>query len=164
MALQLLRSKLHFELLAGQIGGRTDAGEAIASSQCYRDMMIQMLHSFCIKEMLLSRLIFPRGSFFAGRARTRKLRSSPRAGQAWHDGAQTPARLRGWENTRREGVRREMRWTKVMARHSRCFVVCFLSRKVYCVIVDKVRGIIASIDFQTLTLQLTLPYPGTGTV
>ena len=49
MALQLLRSKLHFELLAGQIGGRTDTGEAIASSQCYRDMMIQTLHSFCIK-------------------------------------------------------------------------------------------------------------------
>ena len=132
MALQLLRSKLHFELLAGQIGGRTDTGEAIASSQCYRDMMIQTLHSFCIKEMLLSRLIFPRGSFFAGRARTRKLRGSPRADQACHAGASTPARLHRRENARREGVGWRVRWTKVMARHSRCFVVCFLSRKVLC--------------------------------
>ena len=118
-ASHLLRLKLHFKLLASQIGGRTDAGEAIASFQCYRDMMIQALHSFCIKEMLLSRLIFPRGSFFAGRARTRKLRGSPRVHEARHAGAFTPARLCGWEDARREGVRREMRWTKVMARHSK---------------------------------------------
>ena len=42
--------------------------------------------------MLLSRLIFPRGSFFAGRARTRKLRGSPRAGQAWHTELGIPVR------------------------------------------------------------------------
>ena len=93
--------------------------------------MIQTLHSFCIKEMLLSRLIFPRGSFFAGRARTRKLRSSPRAGQACHAGASTPARLRGRENAQREGVGWRVRWTKVMARHLRV-LFCFLSRKVLC--------------------------------